>query len=234
MNAAGREGQDSYAEGRLTLPSPARRRDGFAATGDLPLGLGEDRDGILYVPDTAERGAPVILFFHGAGGSGRRELRAVMGAADRFGAVVAAPDSRGPTWDVVTLGRFGPDVAFASRVLDEVAGRCDVDFARLAIGGISDGASYALSLGLMNGDSIGTVVAYSPGFSVTAGTIGKPRVFISHGTHDQVLPIDVCGRRIAGELEAGGYPVTFHEFDGGHSVPPEIADLGFRWWIEGV
>jgi phospholipase/carboxylesterase len=174
-----------------------------------------------------------MVFLHGASGNGRRVLRAVLGAADRYGAVIAAPDSRGPTWDIIASHEFGPDVQFIDRVLNEVADQCDVDFDRLAIGGISDGASYALSLGLTNGDLFGDIVAFSPGFLLTIEVHGKPRVFISHGTQDQVLPIDVCGRRIAAQLVHADYAVTFHEFDGGHTVPAEIADLGFAWWVNG-
>ena len=56
-----------------------------------------------------------------------------------------------------------------------------VDPARLVIGGFSDGASYALSLGLINGQLFRKVAAFSPGFVVTGEPEGKPRVFISHG-----------------------------------------------------
>ena len=208
-----------------------RPTGGTTTARDGPLGIWPERDGVLYVPETAEPGAPVLVFLHGASGNGRRVLRAVLGAADRYGVVIAAPDSRGPTWDIIAWQQFGPDVQFIDRVLNKVADQCDVDFDRLAIGGISDGASYALSLGLTNGDLFGSVVAYSPGFLVTIEVHGKPRVFISHGTQDQVLPIDVCGRRLAAQLDHAGYAVAFHEFDGGHTVPPEIADLGFGWWI---
>ena len=83
---------------------------------------GVERDGVLYVPDTAEAGAPVLLFLHGASGSGRAHLRAVLAAADRYGVVLVAPDSRHPiTWDLIADGGFeyldgpvkrlaGPDV----------------------------------------------------------------------------------------------------------------------------
>ena len=158
---------------RPAAPSP-RGLDGGR---DEPLGLGEDRDGLLYVPDTAEPGAPVLVFLHGASGSGRRHLRAVLAAADRYGVVLVAPDSRHPaTWDLIAEGRFGPDVAFLDRVLDAVADGLDldVDLDRLAIGGVSDGASYALALGLSNGDVFGSVLAFSPGFLVVPAADRPP------------------------------------------------------------
>ncbi len=84
-----------------------------------------------------------MVFLHGAGGTGRRELRAVVAAADRYGTVIAAPDSRGPTWDLIE-GGFGPDVTFIDRDLAAVADRGALDHDPLAVGGISDGATYAL------------------------------------------------------------------------------------------
>src|SRR6185437_4861583 len=125
-------------------------------------------------PDTAERSAPLMVLLHGAGGTGRRELRPVLAAADRYGTVIVAPDSRGRTWDLL-LGGFGPDVAFIDRALDAAVDRCDVDLARCAVGGISDGASYALGLGLSNGDIFSTVIAFSPGFAAAGGLVGRPR-----------------------------------------------------------
>jgi phospholipase/carboxylesterase len=215
------------AEARLTF-RPETGRGGHVGV-DEPLGLGVGRDGVLYVPDTCEKGAPLLVWLHGAGGSGRRELRPVVAAADRFGVVLAAPDSRGPTWDIISSGAFGPDVLFIDRVLESVAERCDVAADRYAIGGISDGASYALSLGLSNGDVFRSIAAFSAGFVAPGPTVGTPTVFVSHGRADRVLPIDDCGRRIVEILRAHEYEVTYHEFDGGHELPPDVADRGFQW-----
>jgi phospholipase/carboxylesterase len=203
---------------------------GTLEPGERRIGLEVARDGLIYTPDTAEPGAPVMVFLHGAGGSGRRELRVVLASADRYGVVIVAPDSRGPTWDIIQ-GGFGPDVAFMDRVLTHVAETMAVDLTRVALGGVSDGASYALSIGLSNGDVFPAVVAYSPGFIVVSEPVGNPRVFVSHGTQDPILPIDGCGRRIVMGLRQADYDVTYQEFDGGHTVPPPIADQAFAWWI---
>jgi phospholipase/carboxylesterase len=186
---------------------------------------------LIYVPDGASAGAPVMVFLHGAGGSGRREMRVWLAAADRYGAVVIAPDSRGPSWDVIH-GGFGPDVAFIDSALSALAEVLDVDWTQLALGGVSDGASYALSLGMANGDVFPFVVAFSPGFIVVDSLVGQPRVFVSHGTADPVLPIDGTSRRIVPGLHEAGYHVTYCEFDGGHTVPPPIADRAFAWWLQ--
>jgi phospholipase/carboxylesterase len=217
---------------RRRAASPSQR--GFDGAREEPLGLGVERDGLLYVPDGAEPGAPVLVFLHGATGTGRRHLRAVLAAADRYGVVLVAPDSRhAGTWDLIAERRFGPDVAFLDQVLDALVGRLDVDVdtSRLAIGGVSDGASYALAVGLSNGDVFSTVLAFSPGFLVVPGAVGRPRVFVSHGTADPILPIDACSRSFVPVLRQAGYDVEYHEFDGGHTVPPPVSDAGLRWWL---
>src|SRR4029450_7443821 len=99
-------------------------------------------------------------------------LRAVLAAADRYGVVLVAPDSRHPTtWDLIAEGRPAPRVPFLDLVLDAVADRLDLDTGRLAVGGVSDGASYALSLGICNGDVFAAVLAFSPGFLVAPGPV---------------------------------------------------------------
>ncbi|HSS09418.1 MAG TPA: PHB depolymerase family esterase [Acidimicrobiales bacterium] len=199
------------------------------------MGVGEARDGVLYVPDTAERRAPIMVFLHGATGSGRAHLRPVLAAADRYGVILVAPDSRsGGTWDLITERQFGPDVAFLDEVLDTIVDRVDADISRLAMAGVSDGASYALSVGLANGDVFSAVIAFSPGFLAVPEPVGQPRVFVSHGISDPILPIDSCSRAFVPHLREAGYDVMFREFDGGHTVPPNISDQAVRWWLDGV
>ena len=219
---------------RARLGFRPRPTTGPAGGREEPLGVGTGRDGVLYVPDTAERSAPIMVFLHGATGSGRGHLRAVLAAADRYGVILVAPDSRmGGTWDLIAAHQFGPDVEFLDRVLDEVVGRVDGDVSLLALGGVSDGASYALSVGLANGDVFSTVIAFSPGFLAVPEPVGKPRLFVSHGTADPILPIDGCSGAFVPQLRQAGYEVMFRPFDGGHTVPPEIADNGLRWWLAG-
>jgi phospholipase/carboxylesterase len=105
-----------------------------------------------------------------------------------------------------------------------------VDARRVAAGGFSDGASYALSLGLTNGDLFTHVMAFSPGFMAPADHVGEPDCYVSHGTRDQVLPIDRCSRRIVPALERAGYEVRYREFDGPHTVPNDIAREAVGWF----
>ncbi len=106
-----------------------------------------------------------------------------------------------------------------------------MDPGRIAIAGFSDGASYALSLGLLNGDVFGSVIGFSPGFVRQDPRHGKPRVFISHGTNDHTLPIDSSSRVIVPRLRAEGYEVSYREFDGEHVLPEQIGRDAFEWVV---
>jgi LysM repeat protein len=74
-------------------------------------------------------------------------------------------------------------------------------------------------------------MAFSPGFVAPAPAQGCPRVFVSHGTADTVLPIDQCSRRIVPRLRQASYDVTYQEFEGPHTVPPDIAQTAVAWFL---
>ena len=213
----------------IDQPIPGSLGAEFAPGTTRPLKLERSRDAVLQLPAKAT-GQPLALLvmLHGAGGSGEGVLRRVAAAAEDAGVAVLAPDSRDATWDGIR-GGFGPDVTFIDRALARVFERVPIDPERVAVGGFSDGATYALSLGLVNGDLFRRVVAFSPGFIVGGTPQGKPRFFVSHGKADQILPIDQCSRVIVPQLQRRGYEVTFKEFDGGHQVPPDIALEALRW-----
>jgi predicted esterase len=171
---------------------------------------------------------PLLVLLHGAGGSGAGILRRLGTVAADAGIAVLAPDSRGSTWDAIR-GRFGADVEFLDRALDRVFETTAIDPTRVAVGGFSDGATYAVALGLVNGDLFRRVLAFSPGFIVEGEPRGRARFFISHGTGDRILPIDRCSRAIVDALKTNGHQVIYREFDGGHEIPAAIAREGMQW-----
>ena len=195
------------------------------------LGLDTSRDALLYVPASyqADQPAPLAVMLHGAGGIAEHGLGLLRSFADAAGIILLAPASRRETWDVI-FGGFGPDIALINRALEATFARCAVDPSRIAVGGFSDGASYALSVGITNGDLFTHVIAFSPGFMAPADQSGVPRFFISHGAHDQVLPIERCSRKLVPALKAAGYDVRYHEFDGPHIVPQAIASESVAWF----
>ncbi|MEV1072457.1 alpha/beta hydrolase [Micromonospora parva] len=217
----------SPRDGRLT----ARHHPPVAAgrTGLVPMtGRDGDRLAVGYVPEPAGDGSAyrLVLLLHGAGGSARQGLDLLLPVADAQHLLLVAPDSSAASWDLIA-GGFGADVRRIDALLATVFHGYPV--ADVTVGGFSDGASYALSLGLANGDLIDAVVAFSPGFAAPPVTHGRPRVFISHGVDDRVLPIDVCSRRLVPHLRDLGYDVTYEEFPGGHDIPVPVRDSAVSW-----
>jgi phospholipase/carboxylesterase len=231
LGAACAGSQQEGSDGRL--PARPRSEVTTTGTGQRVLGLGGSRDGFIRLPSKASKDPlPLLVLLHGAGNSAAGILRRLGAFADEAGIAVLAPDSRQSTWDAIG-GNLGPDVAFINRALDKVFESTAVDPERLSIGGFSDGASYALTLGLINGDLFPRIIAFSPGFVIPGVPHGKPRIFISHGTADDILPIDRCSRVIVPALEKRGYDVTFRQFDGGHDIPPFTAKDGMRFAASG-
>ena len=192
------------------------------------LGLESERDAVLVLPKTASSSPlPLLVMLHGATQSAEDMFWYLGSTHEEAGVAVLAPNSRDTTWDAIG-GDFGPDIEHLNRALERVFETTAIDPTRVAIGGFSDGASYAISLGLINGDLFNSIVAFSPGFVISGEAHGKPRIFISHGTHDHILPIDRCGRRIAAGLKTEGYDVTFREFEGDHEIPADIAREGLQ------
>lgn len=195
-----------------------------------PLKLGAERDGVLYVPRgySPDKPVPLVLALHGATQSSQMPVRRFTAAADELGLAFVAPDSRLGTWDAIALREFGVDRDFIDRALATACDRVSVDPRRIGIAGFSDGATYALALGRANGDLFRGVAAFSPGFLIDVEEVGRPPIFISHGTSDSILPIEQTSRVLVPVLQRAAYKVDYREFDGDHEVPPGMAVSGLR------
>jgi phospholipase/carboxylesterase len=188
--------------------------------------------GSLYVPASysPSKPVPLALALHGAGGTASGPMNLLRPFADADGFVVLSVKSRAPTWDVL-VGGYGPDVRVIDAALGHSFARCNIHRQRVFIEGFSDGASYALGLGISNGDLFRGIVAFSPGFVPPSDANGEPKVFISHGTEDAILPIADTSRQIVPALRARGYRVDYREFVGPHRVPIDVARAGIDWMM---
>ena len=209
---------------------PQRVPQSSLRPGTLRLELSNGRPGLLHVPEGEVVGLVVAL--HGAGGNAQHGLDLLRSDAEKLRLVVLAPASAGSTWASVWQRGLDADSAALNDALHETFALHPFKPENVAVAGFSDGASYALTLGLANGDLFGRVVAFSPGFENADRRQGKPQFFVTHGVSDQVLPIDRTSRRLVPRLRSAGYEVTYEEFQGGHVVPPRYSDQGARWILE--
>lgn len=221
--------------GRLLIPANGKNVTPNPGLVELPHNAG-----FLYVPSSVRPGKalPFLILLHKASGNSvnwfPERKSTVPGPYARFaekgGFAILAPQAPGVTWGVGPKS-FGGEYQRINQTMEMAASHFNIDPKRIAIGGFSDGASYALSLGLANGDLISAIVVFSPGFIVRSIGRGQPSIFISHGLSDRVLPIDVTSRSFAQSLRKNGYNVTLQEFGGGHEVPGWIRDEAMQWLI---
>jgi len=189
----------------------------------------------LYIPASysADRPTPVLVLLHGAAHDRNEWMQPpLLAEYDRAGVIVLSPDSTGGTWDMIR-GEFGPDVRLIDAALDVVFGHCNVDPSRIALGGFSDGATYALALGLANGTLFSALLVFSPGFLAPLKPRGQPRIFIAHGTEDPVLSAANTRASIVPRLRADGYDVVFEAFRGVHGIYLAEVTNGLKWFLPG-
>jgi phospholipase/carboxylesterase len=183
------------------------------------------------------RPAPLLILLHGARGGADGMIGRFRDEADRRGLILLAPESAGETWDAVAdIGRgrppaFGRDPARIDAAIAGAFTRANIDPARIAIAGFSDGAGYALSLGVRNSDRFSAILAFSPGMIVPGDTGPPARVFISHGEADRILPIGVARDTLVPVLKGAGFDVTFVAFKGGHELPDDVLAKALDQWL---
>ena len=148
------------------------------------------------------------------------------------GMLLLAPTSRSRTWSIMG----GPDVDGDARgeMVEAVAARHPVDRGRVLLTGMSDGATYALLLGLREGLPF-THLAPACGvlhpFLLADGGIARARgrpVYLVHGALDWMFPVPAA--RLARDmLAAAGARLVHREIeDLSHTYPrdenPRILD----------
>lgn len=205
--------------------------------GAQTLGLGRVfyrgtyRDGMLFIPRRAlTTQVPLLTVLHGGGGRAS-SYTFMYPLAEEYGVALLLVDARHNTWDGID-SPFGPDMLFLDEALRHAFERVPVDPSRLALGGLSDGGMYALSVGIANGDLFTHLAAVAPGYIDPPGPpVGQPRIFLSHGTRDNVYGVAGSRERLLPALRRSGYDVTWFEFDGPHFITEAPARKMLEWLV---
>jgi predicted esterase len=240
LGAAGLLGAASTARVRAAQnPFVSPQAPVPVAGDDIPIGKSRlgiadgERDGTVYVPASYQKGVPmpVLVMLHGFSGTAEA-VRYTFPLADEFGVIVLAPESRDLTWGQEIPG-FDTDSRFIGMAFRWIADVLSIDPTRVALGGVSDGANYALNMGLAYGDTFNHLLIFSAGTLAPFRKQGKAKIFLAHGTNDVQMPIDRTGRLFAAKLKDEGYDLTYREYDGGHGAPLPVVRESFEWLMTG-
>ena len=188
---------------------------------------------VAYRPRSAPQGPlPLIVLLHGASGYPLGFLENMEPIADRRGLILLYPHSRGQTWDFIQNmaaerdpWRGGLDTRRLDQSMADLFARAEIDSRHVVLLGFSDGASYALSLGVANPRLFNAVVALSPGMFVPSNRAERgQRVFVAHGRRDHILSFDNTSETIVRDLGGLGVALRFRPFDGDHEIDPTVLD----------
>jgi phospholipase/carboxylesterase len=197
--------------------------------------------GYLLLPDPIDpaQAYPLVTVFHGAGRQDELLVRVYQEEPARRGALVFIPRSTYPTWDLL-VGQDRPDLDFLEQAYAEIYQRVRVDPGRQALIGYSDGASYALSVGLSNPRLFSAVMGWAAGFvvfdksGISPGD-PRPRILLEHGTHDPVFPFEEVAMRNCTILRRLGYEVELRVDEGGvHWPSREFQGAALDWFFAGA
>lgn len=127
-------------------------------------------------------------------------------------------------------------VKLIASFIDEMIAKYPIDTDNINLIGFSQGAILSYATALTYPEKIAKVVALS-GYlnldivpeNIDKKAISHLKFFISHGTVDQVIPVD-WARKAKPALEALGLDVTYNEYPIGHGVAPQNF-YDFKNWL---
>ena len=194
-----------------------------------------------YVPASASAHPPLLVLLHGAG---HRQAEMV----EHFEPEAAQARNRPPRPQLTrrhlgqgarrrgaAVGRFPianaqshsfgrtPDADRVEKAIGAMARILPVDRARTVLAGFSDGATFALAMGMSRDHAFAAVIDRGNRDPRRNPARGR-RVFVSHGRSDPILKFAVTCGDIVPLLKSEGAEVTFVPFDGGHDAPVWLKD----------
>ena len=124
-------------------------------------------------------------------------------------------------------------------LIDVMMQEIGVGWDRVVLGGFSQGAMLTTDLALRVEESSaglmilsGTLLNESEWSANVSRRMGLP-IFQSHGRSDPILPY-AQALALQKLLQDAKLPVSFHAFEGGHEIPPQVLRRSALWLVERV
>jgi polyhydroxybutyrate depolymerase len=177
---------------------------------------GLERRYLVFVPRRVKEAMPVVLAFHGGGGSPRQmeQHTALNDVAEREEFVLAYPESVGSNWNdgrgetfILAQRENINDVEFVRRLLDDLTEEHKINRGRVFATGISNGAAMSHRIAAEASDVIAGIAPVAGGMAPTIAEKFKPEfpvsILIIQGDSDPFVPI-AGGTVVAGRGRARG------------------------------
>ena len=196
---------------------------------------------LVREPKVKQEKNPLLVLLHGYGSNEEDLFSFAAQLPDEYIIVSArAPYSLPPygnAWYAITfdndMNKFSDDVqAVQSRDLivkfiDELVESYPVDKEKITLIGFSQGAILSYAVALTYPQHISRVAALSGylnmdivGKDIHTKDLSKLKFYISHGTVDQVIPVE-WARKAPEFLKTLGLQEEYHEYPVGHGVAPQ-------------
>lgn len=195
---------------------------------------------LVREPKVKQEKSPLLLLLHGYG-SNEEDL---FSFAEHLPGEYLIISARAPypippygnAWYAITfdsdMNKFSDDVQavesrdLIAKFIDELTEHYPVDKNRVSLIGFSQGAILSYAVALTYPEKVERVLALSGYLNTdiignySKETISKLRFFISHGSVDQVIPVE-WARKAPEFLKNLGLDVEYHEYPVGHGVAPQ-------------
>ena len=190
----------------------------------------------LYVPEAwdGQASMPLVVALHGGSGHGRDFLWSWLREARGRNVLVLSPTAQDRTWSI--MGGADVDADRLRETIESVAARYPVDRARVLLTGMSDGATYALLLGLRSGPPF-THLAPACGVLhplLFAGGLDRAQdfpIYLIHGALDWMFPVYTARMGRDALLSAGARLVYREIEDLSHTYPRDENPRILEWLV---
>jgi phospholipase/carboxylesterase len=204
---------------------------------------------LAYTERPADGAARGLLVLHHGRGTDERDLIGladILDPARRLHVVsprapLTVPGSPGYHWYLVPrVGYPDPETfAAAQRALgelhDELWETTGCPPQETVLGGFSMGCVMSYATGLDSGrPAVAGILGFSgfipdvPGWQPALRERRGLPVLVTHGTRDQVIPVELA-RAASERMRAAGLEVSYREFEGGHHIDPRDLPVAAAW-----
>ena len=206
---------------------------------------------LIQEPKTIKEKNPLLILLHGYG-SNEEDLFSFASELpdDSYVISVRAPydlQPYGHAWYAIHFdadeNKFSDNVQAKQSVeiiasfIDEIVKQYPIDTENVTLIGFSQGAILSYATALTYPEKISKVVALSGYFNqeilpevIDTKAISHLKFFVSHGSVDQVIPVD-WARKAKPALENLGLEVEYQEYPIGHGVSPKNF-FDFKNWLQ--